>query len=56
MIEILEAMDIIPSAPIPHDELEDSASLTPSSDEEDEDEGIDLTEKIKRLKVKNSLN
>ena len=51
-LEILEALDIIPSAHIPHNELEDSASATSSSDDEEEDTA-DPAEKIKRLKVQN---
>ena len=51
-LEILEALDIIPSAHLPHNELEDSASATPSSDDEEEDTA-DPAEKIKRLKVRN---
>jgi len=50
----LEALDIIPSAHVPHNELEDSASATPSSDEEEEDT-LDPAEKIKRLRVRSSI-
>jgi hypothetical protein len=49
-------LDIIPSAHVPHNELEDSASANPSSDEEEEEDTADPAEKIKRLKVQNQTS
>ena len=51
-VEMLEALDVIPSTHVPHNELEDSASATPSSDDENEDT-MDPAGKIKLLKVRN---